>query len=165
MCSSSMEPTTRTNQVIEAVKRDGYVVAQEHLPEGAEGDTRLYLLDGHPLEAGGRPAAMGRRPADGDMRANVSVGGDASAVDLDDNLRRITDAIRPRLLSDGLFFVGIDVIGDKLIEVNGICPGALEVVQASAGVDFAAAIIEGVDRKVQERRGRAHPGPGRGKDS
>lgn len=50
-----------------------------------------------------------------------------------------------------MFFVGIDVIGDRLIEVNGICPGALEVAQASAGVDFAAAIIEGVEGKVKDR--------------
>jgi glutathione synthase len=145
------------NQIIGAVRRDGYVVAQEHLPEGAEGDTRLYLLEGLPLQAGGRPAVMARRPAEGDMRANVSVGGDAAAADLDDRLLKIVDAIRQRLLDDGLFFVGIDVIGDKLVEVNGICPGALEVLQASAGVDFAGAVIAGVEEKAARRH---HLAPG-----
>lgn len=139
------------NQIIEAISRDGYVVAQESLEEGEHGDTRLFVMNGRPLEREGRIAAFRRVNDSGDIRSNMSAGGKVRRARIDDRVLELVEKVRPRLVQDGLFLVGLDIIGDRLIEVNVFSPGGLGSAQAMEGVDFTPAIIEAIERKVRYR--------------
>jgi glutathione synthase len=151
-----VRPDERGNlkQMIEAILEDGYVLAQEALPEAARGDVRLFLMNGRVLEVDGRPAALHRIPAAGEARANITQGAGVEPAALDDDMRRIADLVRPRLVADGLFLVGLDIAGAKLLEVNVFSPGGLGHLPARGGRDATAAIVEAIERKVAiERRG------------
>lgn len=102
------------NQMIEAVARDGYVVAQEYLPAAAKGDVRLFLMNGRPLEAKGAVAAFARERTGSDIRSNMRVGARATQAVVTDEVLRIAEIVRPKLIRDGMFFVGLDIPGDKL---------------------------------------------------
>lgn len=135
------------NQMIEAVKRDGYVIAQEYLPAAEDGDVRMILVEGEPLEVDGEYACFRRVPAGDDLRSNMSVGGEAEAFDMTDELMRVAELLRPQLLADGMFFVGADVVGDKVLELNVFSPGGLGSPENLLGVDFAPAVIEAMEKR------------------
>ncbi len=139
------------SQMIEAVARDGYVVAQEYLPAADDGDLRLFLVDGQPLEVDGRYCAFRRLPPEGDARSNMSAGGGAAPAEIDDTVLALAEAVRPKLEADGIFLAGIDIVGDKLMEVNVFSPGGLGSASQFAGVDFAAAVIDAVAAKLDGR--------------
>lgn len=139
---------TNLNQIVEAISRDGYVVAQEYLEEAAEGDLRLFLLNGKPLQREGHYAAMFRRAAEDDLRSNMHVGGTAEKAEVDERALRVADLARPKLVEDGMFLVGLDIAGDKLIEVNVFSPGGLHGIGRLEGVDFGEPVIEALERKV-----------------
>lgn len=140
------------NQMIEAVARDGYVVAQEYLPAAARGDVRMFLMNGRPLESKGVYAAFGRKSGGQDLRSNMSAGGAAVEVKVTEQMLEIADAVRPKLIKDGMFLVGLDIAGDKLMEINVFSPGGLGSIQKLQGVDFATLVIEDLVRKVEYRR-------------
>lgn len=140
------------NQMFKAVRREGYVIAQEYLPEAADGDTRLFLLEGELLEVDGEIAAIHRVPAKGDLRSNITAGGRGVRPEITETIRRIAAAARPQLNADGMFFVGLDIIGEKMVEVNVFSPGALAAAGRLAGVDFVTAVIEALERRVQAGR-------------
>jgi glutathione synthase len=147
----SDEESPNLNQIIDAISRDGYVVAQECLPEAEHGDVRVFVMNGEPLEHEGRVAAF-RRVNDGpDMRSNMSVGGKAVDVELTDEMRRLVALVRPKLLADGMFLVGLDIVGDKLMEVNVFSPGGLGSCERLYGTSFAEAVVAGLERKVELR--------------
>ena len=102
-------------------------IAQEFLPAVREGDKRVILLDGEPV------GAVLRVPRDDDVRSNLHVGGTAKRAVIDDDDRRICARIGPRLVELGLFFVGIDVIGGKLTEVNVTSPTGVQEIDALDG--------------------------------
>ena len=139
------------NQIIEAIARDGYVVAQEYLPEAEEGDIRMFIMNGHPLKVDGAYAAFRRRNDTDDMRSNMKAGGSALAVDVTDEMLHMVDIIRPKLVADGMFLVGLDIVGSKLMEVNVFTPGGLGSCQALYDVDFAPAVIADLERKMRVR--------------
>lgn len=139
------------NQMIEAVQRDGYVVAQEYLREAAKGDTRLWLMNGRPLEVDGAYAAFRRVNDADDMRSNMSVGGEAVATNVDGTVLALAEKVRPKLVQDGMFLVGLDVVGDKLMEVNVFSPGGLTSAGKLNDRDFATAIVRAIERKVEYR--------------
>jgi glutathione synthase len=139
------------NQIIDAVCRNGYMVAQEFLPDAAGQDTRMFLVNGRPLQKDGVYAAFRRKGAGDDLRSNMSAGGSAEAVEIGETELRIAEMVRPQLVQDGMFLVGLDIAGDKLIEVNVFSPGGLGSVEALAGVDFAPEVIEAIERKVEAR--------------
>lgn len=136
------------NQMVEAIARDGYVVAQEYLTEAAEGDLRLFLLDGAPLRHEGRYAAMFRRAAEGEVRSNMHVGGSAEKAEVDERALRVADLVRPKLVEDGMFLVGLDIAGDKLLEVNVFSPGGLFGMGRLEKVNFGEPVIDALERKV-----------------
>lgn len=136
------------SQIVEAIARDGYVVAQEYLPEAKNGDVRMFVMNGRPLEVDGRIAAFRRRSSSDNVRSNMSAGGTAEKVDVTDEMLALVEAVRPKLLADGMFLVGLDIVGDKLMEVNVFSPGGLGSCQSLYGVDFAPAIIQDLERKV-----------------
>lgn len=137
------------NQMIDAVSRDGYVIAQEYLPAAAKGDTRLFLMNGAPLRYKGKYAAFRRVRSGGDMRSNVHAGGSVEQAVVDDVALRIADIVRPKLVQDGMFLVGLDIVGDKLMEINVFSPGGLGNAQKFEGVNFTHAVIDSLDRKVR----------------
>ena len=139
------------SQIIEAIARDGYVVVQEYLPEAKSGDVRMFVMNGKPLEVDGAYAAFRRKSTGSDIRSNMSAGGKAVAAQVTDEMLGLVEAVRPKLVADGMFLVGLDIVGDKLMEVNVFSPGGLGSCQELYGVDFAPAIIEDLERKVSLR--------------
>lgn len=149
LVSSDESPNLR--QIIEAISRDGYVVVQEFLPAASEGDVRLFVMNGEPLVQDGRHAAFRRVNESADLRSNMSVGGKACPVDVTDEMLRLVDVVRPKLVADGMFLVGLDIVGDKLMEVNVFSPGGLGSCEQLYGVDFCQAVVADLERKVEVR--------------
>ncbi len=136
-------------EIIHAVSRDGYVIAQEYLPAAAAGDTRLFLMNGVPLQCRGRYAAFRRIRTGDDIRSNIHAGGRLRRAKLDDTMLRLAEIVRPRLVEDGMFLVGLDIVGDKLMEINVFSPGGLGSAQKFEKVNFTAEVINALERKVQ----------------
>ncbi|MCB0168122.1 MAG: glutathione synthase [Anaerolineae bacterium] len=143
------DDAVNVNQMIEAVLRDGYVIVQEYLPAAAKGDIRLFVMNGHPLKHNGKYAAFRRVNKSGDMRSNMHTGGKAEAAKLDDKVWALVDMVRPKLIEDGMFLVGLDIVGDKLMEINVFSPGGLGSAQQLTDVDFSPVVIEALERKVR----------------
>lgn len=137
------------NQMIDAVSRSGYVIAQEYLPAAAEGDTRLFLMNGHPLRYKGKYAAFRRLRSGGDMRSNIHAGGTLAAAEIGEVELRVAEIVRPKLVQDGMFLVGLDIVGTKLMEINVFSPGGLGSAQKFEGVNFSRAVLEALERKVR----------------
>jgi len=146
------DDTANLNQMIEAITRDGYVICQEYLPAAKDGDTRLFMMNGKPFQVNGKYAAFRRVSASGDARSNLHVGGKMHKAEIDDNALRIAEIVRPKLVADGMFLVGLDIVGDKLMEINVFSPGGLGSAQKLEGnTKFSHAVIEALETKVQYR--------------
>ena len=139
------------NQMVDAVLRDGYIVAQEYLTAAAEGDKRLFLVDGKPLFHRGHYAAFQRTCRGEDMRSNRTAGGQVGRAEVTSRDLAIAEMVGPQLVQDGMFFVGLDIVGDKLMEINVFCPGGLGNAQRREGVNFSTAFVRAIERKVRER--------------
>lgn len=146
------QDVSNLNQMIDAVSRDGYVIAQEYLPAAEEGDMRLFMINGEPLRVNGKYAAFRRMRSGGDMRSNVHAGGSVAQAEVSETALRIADIIRPKLVMDGMFLVGLDIVGDKLMEINVYTPGGLGSAQRFEKEDFGRAVIEALERKAQYLR-------------
>jgi glutathione synthase len=142
------DDASNLNQMIDAVSRDGYVIAQEYLTKAEEGDTRLFLMNGEPLRHKGRYAAFRRLRKGGDMRSNLHAGGTLGKAQLTDQAFELAEMVRPKLVQDGMFLVGLDIVGDKLMEINVFSPGGLGSAQKLEGVNFSDAVIDALERKV-----------------
>jgi glutathione synthase len=145
------EDETNLAQMIEAVLQDGYAIVQEFIDGGEHGDARIFLLDGQILERDGCQAAFRRLPPDDDPRANISTGGHPAPMEIGDVERGIVEAMSAKLVADGMFFVGIDVIGDKVVEINAESPGGMQGVERLYEIDVCPTIIEALDRRVASR--------------
>jgi len=122
-----------------ALEPIGPVLVQQYLPEGKGGDTRVMLLDGVPL------AAVGRRPAPGEFRANIALGGEAARAEISAEQGRIALEIGKDLTGLGIVFAGLDFIADKLIEINVTSPTLMQELQRVSGFDMAARILDRVE--------------------
>lgn len=142
------EDSPNTNQIIEAISRDGYVVTQEFLNQAGNGDVRMFVMNGRPLMRDGHYAAFRRVNEGKDLRSNMSVGGRAVAVEVTDEMLKLVNMVRPKLINYGMFFVGLDIVGDKLMEINVFSPGGLGSCETLYGTNFAEAVIEDLERKV-----------------
>jgi len=139
------------NQMIDAVTRDGYAIAQEYLPKAADGDLRLLTLNGRPLCVDGEYACFRRYSDSGDARSNVSAGGKVARARPDADALRLAETVAPKLVRDGMYFAGLDIVGDKLMEVNVDTPGGINMAEELTGVDFSSHIIADFERKVRMR--------------
>jgi glutathione synthase len=139
------------NQMIEAVLRDGYCVAQEFLPGAKEGDVRLFVMNGRPLAYNSHYAAFRRVSENGDARSNMHSGGKSKPVAITERMLEIVETVRPKLVRDGMFLVGLDIVEDKLIEINVFTPGGLGSCEIFTGVDFARLVIQDLERKVKRK--------------
>lgn len=143
------EDLPNLNQMIDAVSRDGFVIAQEYLPEAQEGDTRLFVMNGRPLMAKGKYCAFRRVRSGGDMRSNIHAGGTLAPAEIDESILKIAEIVRPKLVQDGMFLVGLDVVGDKLMEINVFSPGGLGSAQRFTGINWSKYVIGALARKVE----------------
>ncbi len=121
------------------------IMAQRYLPEVRRGDKRILLVEGEPI------GAVLRVPSERETRANLHVGGRAAEAALDDADRRIVERVAPSLRRDGLFFVGIDVIGGRLTEVNVTSPTGVQEINALEGRCLEAEILDRMERVLDER--------------
>ena len=126
------------------VWREPYI-AQAFLPDVIEGDKRIVLVDG---EFAG---AINRRPSPGEIRSNLAAGGTAEAAELSDREREICEAIGPELKRRGLLFVGIDVIGGYLTEINVTSPTGIVAIDRFNGTDTPARIWDAIEARFEAR--------------
>jgi glutathione synthase len=131
-------------ELFNATYREPHVL-QAFLPEVAEGDKRIVLVEG---EVAG---AINRRPAAGDIRSNLAAGGTAEAAELTETEREICTALGPELKRRGLLFVGIDVIGGRwLTEINVTSPTGIVAIDKFNGSDTPALIWDAIERRLNK---------------
>lgn len=121
------------------------IMAQRYLPEVREGDKRILLVDGKPI------GAVLRVPGATEVRSNLHVGGRPQRAELDDRDRKIVEAIAPALRRDGLFFVGIDVIGGFLTEVNVTSPTGIQEIDSLENRCLEAEILDAAEGHIRDR--------------
>jgi glutathione synthase len=122
------------------------LIAQRYLPQVRQGDKRVLLVDGEPA------GAINRVPAADDARSNMHVGGRAEHAELNDRDLEICAAIGPALKQHGFIFVGIDVIGGMLTEINVTSPTGIREVQRFSGIDVAALIWDAIESRLDADR-------------
>jgi glutathione synthase len=116
-------------------------IAQQYVPAVRAGDKRIILVDGIAV------GAINRVPAEGETRSNMHVGGRPEPIDMTARDREICEAIGPELRARGLIFVGIDVIGDVLTEINVTSPTGIREVARFGGADIAALIWDAIEKR------------------
>lgn len=134
--------------IVQTVTDEGakYAMVQEFLPAVVKGDKRVLLLDGKVL------GAINRIPRGDDFRSNIHVGGSVEPYELSKEEHEMVADIAPRLLQDGLVFVGLDVIGGKLTEVNVTSPTGIQQLSAHLGRDVAVDVIQWLEKKANDYR-------------
>ena len=120
------------------------VMVQEYLPAAKEGDKRIILLDGEPI------GAVNRVPSGNEFRGNMAVGGKAAKVDITDREKEICALVAEQLRKDELYFVGIDVIGGYLTEVNVTSPTGIREIDRFNNVSLGKQVIEWLERKLSK---------------
>ena len=128
------------HELFTGINREPLIV-QKYLPDVAKGDKRIILVDGEPI------GAINRVPAMGETRSNMHVGGRPEKIGLTDRDREICAAIGPLLREKGQIFVGIDVIGDWLTEINVTSPTGLQELERFDGTNGAALIWDAIERR------------------
>jgi len=144
----TQENRANLNQMIDAIVNYGYVIAQEYLPGAERGSVRMFLVNGEPLHYKGKVAAyQWVRTGDG-MRSNIHIPGSTEPVKLTDVHYHIAEAVRPRLVQDGLFLAGLEIVDDKLIDIDVFSPDGLVTAQSFQKANFSEAVIASLERKV-----------------
>lgn len=135
--------------IIETITEFGRktVMAQKFIPEISRGDKRILLVDGKPI-----PYALARIPAAGETRGNLAAGGRGEGVALSDRDYWICEQVGPELRKRGLVFVGLDVIGDYLTEINVTSPTCIRELDSIFNLDIAGQLMESIASKLESRR-------------
>ena len=139
------EGDANRNVIIETLTEMGTqpIMVQRYLPEIVRGDTRILLINGEPV-----PYGLARIPSAGENRGNLAAGGEGVGRELTDRDRFICAEVGPVLREKGLYFVGIDVIGDYLTEVNVTCPTCIRELNAAYDLDIAGDYIRFIEAEV-----------------
>ena len=137
-----------TNAILEAATDNGrrLIMGQRYLPEIRQGDKRIIMLNGKPL------GAVLRVPLENETRGNIHVGAQCLKTEVTARDREICAALAPLLVADGLYLVGLDVIGGFLTEVNVTSPTGIQEIDALDGVRLETQVIDFVERQVKEIR-------------
>ena len=122
-----------------------YVILQEYIEGAEKGDIRILLLNGEPI------GAMRRIPGAEDHRSNVSAGGSVAKHSLTKEEKALCKQIGPKLVNDGLYFVGIDVIGGKLVEVNVMSPGGITYMNKVYKTKIQSRVIDFIESRVLDQ--------------
>jgi glutathione synthase len=134
--------------IIETLNQQGAtsVMVQKFLPEIALGDKRILIIGGKPV-----PYCLARIPQGGEVRGNLAAGGKGVAQPLSDTDRAIAQKLGPILVERGLLLVGLDVIGDKVTEINVTSPTCFQEIQQQTGCDVPALFVDALEQAVQQR--------------
>lgn len=143
------EDRSNLNQIVESLSKDGYIIAQEYLKAAEEGDIRLFMMNGQPLRHKGKYAAFRRVRHGDDIRSNIHAGGKLAQAVITDEHLKLAEIVRPKIVQDGMFLVGLDIVGNKLMEINVFSPGGLGSAQMFEKVNFSHAVIDSLERKVE----------------
>lgn len=137
---------SNTSVILETLTDHGrrYAMAQRFIPEISAGDKRILMIDGEPI-----PYALARIPAPGEARGNLAAGGRGEGVELSARDRWICEQIGPTLRAKGLYFVGLDVIGDYLTEINVTSPTCIRELDKLYGLDIAGQLMDCLTAKRQ----------------
>src|SRR5690606_36562992 len=120
-------------------------------PEAANGDIRFFLLDGDPVIIDGKYASVNRIQKKGDIRSNIHQGGSAEPADINDTILATVSQVTEKLKEDGMYFVGLDIVGDKIKEINVFSPGGLNLASKLNDVYFVGLVLDDVEKRVSER--------------
>jgi glutathione synthase len=134
------------NVVIETLTGGGthYIMAQRFIPEISQGDKRILLIDGEPI-----PYALARIPAAGEIRGNLAAGGRGVGVPLTERDYWICQQVGPTLRAMGLLFVGLDVIGDYLTEINVTSPTCIRQLDAQFNLNISANVFDSIEQRLK----------------
>jgi glutathione synthase len=138
-----------TNVIIETLTDNGerFTLAQRYIPEIVQGDKRVLLIDGEPIDY-----ALARIPAPGESRGNLVMGAKGEGRPLTERDRWLAAQVGPVLRSKGVIFAGLDVIGDYLTEINVTSPTGIRELDRQFGIDIAAKLIAAIGAKLATRR-------------
>jgi glutathione synthase len=133
------------NVILETITDNGHrsAMAQRYIPEISEGDKRILLIDGEPF-----PYALARIPAPGESRGNLAAGGTGKGVELTERDRWICARVGPAMREMGLLFVGLDVIGDFLTEINVTSPTCIRELDTFYKTDIAGQLMDAIGRRL-----------------
>ncbi|WP_417346566.1 glutathione synthase [Ferrimonas sp.] len=134
--------------IIETLTAHGssYTMVQNYLPQIKDGDKRILIIDGEPM-----PYCLARIPQGGETRGNLAAGGRGEARPLSDSDWAIARAIGPELKRRGLIFVGLDVIGDKVTEINVTSPTCIREIEAAFEVDITGQLFDAIEARLAQR--------------
>jgi glutathione synthase len=134
-----------TNAIIEAVSNDGdsQIMAQRYIPEISDGDKRILLIDGIAI-----PYALARLPAEGENRGNIAAGATTRGQPLSERDQWLCDQVGPELRARGLIFVGIDVIGDYITEINVTSPTCIRELDRDFEINISAKLFECIEQHL-----------------
>lgn len=135
-----------TNVILETitVRDTRQTMAQTYLPEIVDGDKRVLVVNGEPM-----PHALARIPTSGETRGNLAAGGRGVPVPLSESDRAIVSAIKPRLLEKELLFVGVDIIGSAMTEINVTSPTCIRELEAHAETGIAEKYLDALESRLQ----------------
>ena len=133
------------NVILETITGAGHTsaMAQRYIPEITAGDKRILMIDGKPF-----PHALARIPASGETRGNLAVGGRGEGIDLSDRDYWICEQVGPALREQGLMFVGLDVIGDYLTEINVTSPTCIRELDTLYKADIAGQLMDTIETQL-----------------
>jgi glutathione synthase len=133
------------NSILETLTQNGhaFALAQKYLPEIVSGDKRILLIDGEPV-----PYALARIPQGDDFRGNLAAGGRGEGRPLSERDRWIAAQVGPELKRRGMIFVGLDVIGDWLTEINVTSPTCIRELDAQFGLNIAGSLFDCIESKL-----------------
>ncbi|EDL51224.1 glutathione synthetase [Vibrio mediterranei AK1] len=131
--------------IIETLTNHGqnYAMAQTFVPDISNGDKRILVVDGEPM-----PYCLARIPAKGETRGNLAAGGRGEARPLSETDKQIAEAVAPTLKEKGLIFVGLDVIGDKLTEINVTSPTCIREIEAAFDISITGKLMDAIERRL-----------------
>lgn len=134
--------------IIETLTEHGtrQAMAQKFVPDIKQGDKRILMIEGEPV-----PYALARIPSAGENRGNLAAGGRGEGRELTDRDREICARVAPVIKAKGLMFVGLDVIGDYLTEINVTSPTCIRELDASFGIDISAMLMDAIANRLQQR--------------
>ncbi len=142
------EGDTNKNVILEAITKNGTetVMAQEFLPDFVKGDKRILLINGKPF-----PHGLARIPAEGEGRGNLAAGASSKGVDLTEREIEICNIVGPTLKKMGLMFVGLDVIGDYLTEINVTSPTCIRELDSIYSANIAGLLMDEIEKELTEK--------------
>jgi glutathione synthase len=134
--------------IIETLTDHGnqYAMVQEYMPAITDGDKRILIVNGEPM-----PYCLARIPAKGETRGNLAAGGRGEARPLSASDKMIAEKIAPELKKRGLFFVGLDVIGDKVTEINVTSPTCIREIEAAYPINISGQLMDAIEANITNR--------------